>query len=109
MGKSDHILMEFDNIRTVSLVESVSVKYQYEFGNYQEFCAELESILVGITCLLNCLLITSGHVFNLDLRFCWINTFQCLPLFQVIPNHHAWLTKLVLKKIKQKRKSWIKY
>ena len=43
LGKSDHILMEFNYICSVSLVETVSVKYQYEFGNYQEFCAELES------------------------------------------------------------------
>ena len=34
--------MEFDYICSVSLVGTVSVKYQYEFGNYQEFCAELE-------------------------------------------------------------------
>ena len=47
------------------------------------------SLLIGMTCLLNCLLMTYGHVFILDLRFCWINTFQCLPLFQVIPNHHG--------------------
>ena len=44
LGMSDYVLMEFDYVCSVSLVETISVKYQHEFGYYQEFCAELEAV-----------------------------------------------------------------
>ena len=38
--------------------------------------------LAGMTYLQNCLLTICGHVFILDLKFCWINT---------VPTQHGWL------------------
>lgn len=107
LGKSDHILMEFDYICSVSLVETVAVKYQYEFGNYQEVCADLEA--------------TNWNDLFADLSVenmwaCFYSRFKILldkyiPVSSTAPGSSKppWLTKLVLKKIKQKRKAWFKY
>ena len=34
LGKSDHALMEFNYICSVSEVETVAVRYLYDLGNY---------------------------------------------------------------------------
>ena len=107
LGMSDHVLMEFDYVCSISLVETISAKYQYEFGNYQEFCAELEAI--SWSDLFTELSIDSMWA-------CFYSRFKVLldkyvPVSSTASSNTSkpWLTKLVLKKIKQKRKAWSKY
>ena len=107
LGMSDHVLMEFDYVCSVSLVETISAKYQYEFGNYQEFCAELEAVSWSD-------LFAELSVDNM--WACFYSRFKVLldkyvPVSSTASGNTSTprLTKLVLKKIKQKRKAWSKY
>ena len=99
--------MEFDYVCSVSLVETISVKYQYEFGNYNRNFVQSLKPLAGMFCLLNCLSIICGHVSVLDLGFYWISTFQYPLLLWVIPAHIGWLNWYWRKQTKEK--AWIKY
>ena len=99
--------MEFDYVCSVSLVETISVKYQYELGNYQKFCTEHETVSWNN-------LFAELSVDNMWTSFS--SRFKVLldkyiPVSSTAPSNTStpWLTKLVLKKIKQKRKAWIKY
>ena len=101
---SDHVLMEFYYVCSVSLVETFTVNYQYEFGNYQEFCAELKAVSWND-------LFAELSVDNM--WTCFYSRFKVLLVKYVSVSSTAlsntstpWLTKLVLKKIKQKRKAW---
>ena len=99
--------MEFDYVCSVSLVETISVKYQYELGNYQKFCAEHETVSWND-------LFAELSVDNM--WTCFYSRFKVLldkyiPVSSTASSNTStlWLIKLVLKKIKQKRKAWIKY
>ena len=108
LGKSDHIVMEYEYIYSIRIPESKNSKYLYEKGDYQSFneelmCTDWDQLFTNMSIEE---MWASFHARYLSLLNKYIPTQRTSIRLNSAP---LWMNKSVLSTIKVKRKAWFKY
>ena len=107
LGKSDHVVMEYEYLYSVDISESRNSRYLYESGDYHNFNEELldidwDGLLTGMS--------VEDMWATFHARYiALLKRYVPITVYSESCNVPQWMNSSVSRLIKRKRKAWFKY
>ena len=106
LGKSDHFMVEFEYVCYAVTVENHIPRYLYDFGDYQRIVTKL--LEIDWSQIFDTLSVDDGWMYFHKVLVPLVDEY--VPTSSTCTRKHSeWMTKPVLRKIRLKRKEWMKY